>query len=283
MTETERPAFILLNSGILHRVGSCRLHVKLARALAAGGFTSLRFDFSGIGDSEQRRDSLSFEESSVVEVREAMDYLAQSRGVNNFVLMGLCSGADMGHLTAVQDNRVRGLVLIDPWAYRTPGYWFHHYGRRVFKAGVWKNWAAIRMRRMLGELSARRGPSQSNDQVSYEVPKYVRVFPPREQVSQQLADFVRRGMDIFAIFTSGMPDEYNHRSQYRRSFRDVDFGNRLRVEFMPTADHIITDLALQAWLVGEVVSWGSHLVTTPATPQPRHPTPPTQNEAETYG
>src|SRR5215204_2692196 len=87
VTPADRPAFILLNSGILHRVGSCRLHVRIARALAAAGFSSLRFDFSGIGDSEPRRDSLSFEESSRVEVREAMDYAAQTRGVRRFVLM----------------------------------------------------------------------------------------------------------------------------------------------------------------------------------------------------
>jgi pimeloyl-ACP methyl ester carboxylesterase len=216
-TGVERPAFVLLNSGILHRVGSCRLHVRLARALAASGFTSIRFDFSGIGDSEQRRDSLPYEQSSVVEVREAMDYLAQTRGVKGFVLMGLCSGADMAHLAAVQDNRVRGLMWIDPWAYRTRGYWLHHYASRLFRAQVWKNWAAIRLRRVMGEMSARRAPAESNDVVAYDVPKYVREFPPRNKVADELRAYMERGIRILAVFTSGMPDEYNHRSQVDRS------------------------------------------------------------------
>ena len=47
---TDKPAVLMLNSGILHRVGACRLHVKLARSLASEGHTVLRFDFSGIGD-----------------------------------------------------------------------------------------------------------------------------------------------------------------------------------------------------------------------------------------
>ena len=52
------PAVIMLNSGILHHVGACRLHVKLARALAPVGYTVMRFDHSGIGDSDARRETL---------------------------------------------------------------------------------------------------------------------------------------------------------------------------------------------------------------------------------
>src|SRR5436190_8757987 len=75
----DAPAVVLLNAGLLHRVGACRLHVRVARALAPAGFTSLRFDFSGMGDSEPRRDGLSFEEAAVREVQEAMDYLEKTR------------------------------------------------------------------------------------------------------------------------------------------------------------------------------------------------------------
>jgi pimeloyl-ACP methyl ester carboxylesterase len=267
--ESGRPAFILLNSGILHRVGSCRLHVRLARALARRGFTSLRFDFSGVGDSETRRDSLSFEDACRAEVREAMDYVAAARGTRNFILMGLCSGADMAHLTAVEDERVVGLMFIDPWAYRTRRYWFQHYAQRVLKAHVWKNWARIRVRRMLGEISARR-PAQSNELVTYDVPKYVREFPPREQVARDLAAFMKRGIHVLAVFTAGMVDHYNHQSQYRRSFPEVDFRDRLQVEFMPTSDHIITNLKHQEFVVNRVVEWAA---TVPVPESPRSSTP----------
>jgi len=73
------PAVLMLNPGILHRVGACRFHVHAARALAAAGATVLRFDFSGIGDSDSRKDSLSFEDAAALETREAMDYLAELR------------------------------------------------------------------------------------------------------------------------------------------------------------------------------------------------------------
>ena len=109
---------VLLNAGLLHRVGPSRLNVQIARRLAPLGHVSLRFDFSGIGDSEARRDGLPFERSSVLEVQDAMAALA-ARGVRDYTLAGLCSGADAAFLTALADTRVTGLIMMDPWIYHT--------------------------------------------------------------------------------------------------------------------------------------------------------------------
>ena len=107
------PAIILLNSGIVHRVGPNRIYVKMARYLSGLGFVVLRFDFSSIGDSQPRRDNLPFVKSAISEVREAMDYLSQSRGARQFVLMGGCSGARVSFQTACQETRVVGAFLIN--------------------------------------------------------------------------------------------------------------------------------------------------------------------------
>jgi len=108
------PAVILLNAGLVHRVGPNRLYVRMARSLAGLGFAALRFDFSGVGDSGVRSDHLPFHESSVAETREAMDYLQAVRGSNKFILAGICSGAAASFRTACRDLRVRGAVLINP-------------------------------------------------------------------------------------------------------------------------------------------------------------------------
>ena len=50
----DRPGIVILNAGVLHRVGPNRVHVQMARALAELGFTVLRFDLSSIGDSRAR-------------------------------------------------------------------------------------------------------------------------------------------------------------------------------------------------------------------------------------
>jgi hypothetical protein len=74
----------------------------------------LRFDFSGIGDSNVRTDTLPFDESTISETREAMNYLYRARRCERFVLMGICSGAKVSLKTACYDPRVVGVVLINP-------------------------------------------------------------------------------------------------------------------------------------------------------------------------
>src|SRR3954447_26582491 len=64
-----RPAVVLLNAGVLHRVGPHRLHVQLARRLAALGFASLRLDLGGIGDCVSSSNALTFRESAVADTR----------------------------------------------------------------------------------------------------------------------------------------------------------------------------------------------------------------------
>ena len=128
----ELPAVLLWNAGLLHRVGPYRLYVDLARKFADMGFLVLRFDLSGKGDSEARRENVSERERSTSDIKDAMDLLSKKNGVCKFVLLGLCSGADDAFPVGVQDSRVAGLVLLDGYGYRTLGYYLHHYGPRLF-------------------------------------------------------------------------------------------------------------------------------------------------------
>jgi pimeloyl-ACP methyl ester carboxylesterase len=107
------PAVVILNAGIMHRVGPNRLHVKIARTLAAMGLVVFRFDFSGVGDSKVREDALPFEKSALAETQEAMDCVNKVTGTERFVLMGMCSGATISFKTAYCDPRVVGAVLIN--------------------------------------------------------------------------------------------------------------------------------------------------------------------------
>jgi pimeloyl-ACP methyl ester carboxylesterase len=103
---------ILFNAGVVHRVGPNRLYVTLARRLSEFGFAVLRFDHSGIGDSLPRHDDLSFEQSSVAEGLDAMNWLAAEHGCDKFVLIGLCSGTLTAFKAAQADPRVVSLVLL---------------------------------------------------------------------------------------------------------------------------------------------------------------------------
>lgn len=112
-TQHASTAVIFLNAGIVHRVGAGRIYVKLARQLAVAGFVTLRFDFSGIGDSPVRQDGLGFPKSAVAETQDAMEFLCREKGVRKFILLGGCSGAKIAFDTARCDARVLGAMLIN--------------------------------------------------------------------------------------------------------------------------------------------------------------------------
>ncbi len=250
-----RPTFLFVNAGILHRVGTCRLHVRLARLLAAQGHRSLRFDFSGVGDSDVRRDALPFEESSVAELREAMDHLEDTTGSREFAVLGLCTGASVGLEAAVADPRIRALALIDGLAYRTARYYAERFGPRLLDASAWWNAARVRLadarRRLAG---AAEGPGSLRD-----LPPEFHGEPTRAEAEANLRDITGRGVELLCIFTGDSAHCYNYRGQYRAAFPRVDFGRLLREEYLPESDHIFTREDAQAQLLDWVGGWAREL------------------------
>lgn len=261
--DPSRPGIVFLNSGILHHIGACRLHVRLARRLAEAGFTSLRFDLSGIGDSEARKDSLTFEQSAVLEVQEAMSYLTTTKGVRDFILIGLCSGADMAFNVSQVDARVVGVVQLDAYVYRTFGYYVHHYAPRLLSVRVWKNWVM----RLIGRSSGyTKGPEPGTDYVR---PEYRRRFPPRHVVESGLRTLNDRGVDLLFLFSGGQPDHYNHRRQHARCFRAIDFQGRFQEEYYRDADHLFSGLHHQEIVDDVITTWVGRFAARPQRePQP---------------
>lgn len=246
-----RLGVIFLNSGILHHVGACRLHVRLGRRLAEAGIPSLRFDFSGIGDSEPRRDALAVEQSAVLEVQEAMDHLQRTRGVEEFALVGLCSGADMGFRVSQRDPRVVALAQLDAYAYRTPGYWVHHYAPRLFSA---RRWRSLLRRKLLGRAPERPNGGQPPGE-DYVRPEYRRRFPPKAEVEAGLRALLDRGVELIFLFSGGQADHYNHRGQHAAAFRSLGFRGRVPVEYYPGADHLFSALEHQRRVDAVLGDW----------------------------
>lgn len=104
---------ILINAGLIHKVGPNRVYVKLARELAFKGTPCFRFDYAGQGDSLHPNVSRSFENIKNTEIIQAMDAVQKNTGINRFVLIGICSGAVDAFKVSLEDNRIIGLSLID--------------------------------------------------------------------------------------------------------------------------------------------------------------------------
>jgi alpha-beta hydrolase superfamily lysophospholipase len=120
VSSRQLPAVILMNIGANHRVGNHRLYVKLARRLANAGFTVLRFDKSGIGYSRTTPDGKEndvYAASGLGDLHAAMEFLRSAFLHQEFVLGGLCSGAYFSYLAAIDDERVKGVLLMNQLVY----------------------------------------------------------------------------------------------------------------------------------------------------------------------
>lgn len=251
------PAVLLLNSGVLHHPGPCRLSVRIARCLGDQGFLVVRFDGAGIGDSEARgsRGSATQREVAVAEVAEVMDTIAETNGIRTFILFGLCSGAHTSFFAACRDPRIVGIAMIDPFAYKTWRYHLNYFLPRVSNAGAWSRLLrrqALALARRVGGMAV-VASGEANAARFVEVPELFEQ-PSRGEVAQDLRRLVARRTRILVCFTGGTLN-YNYASQYRDSFRDVEFQDLLTLRHLPEANHIVTQLDAQAAIVRDVSEW----------------------------
>jgi alpha-beta hydrolase superfamily lysophospholipase len=248
----DRPVFVILNSGIIHRVGHHRMYVRLARMLAGAGYQVLRFDLSGIGDSESRVDGLSPFEGVLADVREAVDWLVTARRARRIILVGLCSGADHSLACGVSDPRVCGLVLLDPSIPPTRGYYLRDFLRHLTRPQSWINLALGRgrrwrkVRKLLGLASDDAWENRWADLSDPEI----RTF---------LHNAYQRAMDLrmqcLMVFTSGLSHQHNYRRQILDAFPTVSFAGKLQLEYFAGCDHLFTSEADRNRLFDIVKAW----------------------------
>ncbi|HEY0231914.1 MAG TPA: hypothetical protein VGC55_11730, partial [Dokdonella sp.] len=127
-------AVILLNAGAVGRIGPNRLHVALARRLAASGVLVLRLDLSGLGDSRTRPgagENIVYHAHALDDIGVAVDW-ARSDGVSQIAVAGLCAGAYHSLGAALADQAIDTIVMINPLT-------FH------YKPGMSLDFAAFRV------------------------------------------------------------------------------------------------------------------------------------------
>lgn len=131
---------LIVVGGPQYRVGSHRQFVLLARYLAQHGVPTFRFDYRGMGDSDgPRRAFFDVDE----DLRAAIDALCQAApSVKRVVIWGLCDAASATMIYAPKDDRVVGLIVLNPWVREDQSQAVaqlkHYYGQRVLSGAFWK-------------------------------------------------------------------------------------------------------------------------------------------------
>lgn len=130
---------VIVTGGPQYRVGSHRQFVQVARRLADAGIPVLRFDYRGMGDSDG--ESVSFENAHR-DIEAAIDCLiVRLPTLKKVVLWGLCDAASALMMYGHLDDRVVGMVLLNPWVRTERGQAkaliTHYYARRLLSPGFW--------------------------------------------------------------------------------------------------------------------------------------------------
>ncbi len=243
-----RLVVLLLNAGVIHRVGPHRLHVKLARALAEYGLGCVRLDLSGVGDSRAPRDAADFRTQAGNDIHAVMDTVSARFGCADFALVGLCSGAAHAQAAAVKDPRVKAVFLIDGYMY--PSWRGRlHFARRMAQAYGWWE-AGTRISRGLWAAFRHRlaGPAPSVDATPE---------PQRDPAdfSRDMQALTARGVHVSLMFTGSVLEVFAYPHQLRDQFAGAAWLEKVRYVFEPDVDHTLTLQASQQLLRQRLEEW----------------------------
>jgi pimeloyl-ACP methyl ester carboxylesterase len=209
---------ILLNAGAVPRVGPNRLHVSLARKLAARGALVLRLDLSGIGDSAPRpgcEENVVYSDQAVRDVAAAVLWVRR-QGAREVAVVGLCSGAYHAFKAAVAGEQIDTVVPINPLTFfYTPGMPLdfaafrvtedvQRYQKSVRSAASWKKLLRgdvdlRRVARVVAERARAMAEHKARD-----VLRQLRV-PLRDDLGSEILALHRRGVAMRFIFAGSDP------------------------------------------------------------------------------
>ena len=245
-------AVLLSNTGMHHRVGPFRLNVKLARAFARVGIPTLRFDRSGLGDSAPRTTAGNDHDHALLDTADAMNCLATRHGIQQFVLIALCSGVDVAHDMTLRDTRVIGAAFIDGYAYSTPGFRWRRTLPRLFD---------ITRARRFFRRRAHRAQNAEFFAISQETTAqvFVRELPTLARFRDEVRAMATRGARVLMVYTGAMGLHVNHPDQlYEMIGTDVSRRD-IGVLWLPEADHLFSATAARVRLQDRIVSWLNEL------------------------
>jgi pimeloyl-ACP methyl ester carboxylesterase len=252
--EIRRRAVILLNVGAEHHVGSSRIHVSLARRWACHGYTVLRLDLAGVGDSgtrPSRPEDEVFPPSALQDVSAAIDFIRSQYGIVDITLGGLCSGGYHSLRAAVAGFTVNRVLIVNPMNFfwkegltaeslqysvdvaRDLGF----YRERLLSLTIWK-------RILTGNLDVRRlvrivlkRPLLTLESFLRDAARRMRIPLPND-LGRELEQIAARGVRVVFVFSRGEPGIDLLKMQGGSSVKRL--GGNCRIHIINSADHIFT-------------------------------------------
>ncbi|MDE2400633.1 MAG: alpha/beta hydrolase [Burkholderiales bacterium] len=243
---------VLSNSGVIPRSGPHRMNVHLARRFAQMGIPSIRFDMSGLGDSQRSSGTLPVLTQWVADTRTVMDAAQSHFQCNRFFMVGFCSGAEVAHLVALEDPRMRAAVLWDLYAYPTLQSRLRTFLYRLQRAGLLG--LARKLQARLQQAMHRTDQAAPDNSLGQRAIEASQV-PPREEYARRIQTLVDGGVELLVAYCGGEPEWFNHADQFRNMFSGHDFIDRVAVSYLSDCDHLLTRREAQQAFSDMTVQW----------------------------
>ena len=269
---------VIITGGPQYRAGAHRMFTRLARALAAAGHPTLRFDLRGMGDSEGEFTGFEHTAPDVGAAIEAL--LARCIQVRHIVLWGLCDGASAAllYLHATGDSRVRGLCLVNPWVRSAHSlartHVKHYYAQRLLQGEFWRKLmrggiGAAALAGLAGSLRAAWGSAHATGSTPFQgcMAQAWNAFDGKILLLLSGQDYTAK--------------EFLEHAGTEPLWRGALDRPWLQREDCAEADHTFSSLVSSAWLLGRTLAWlqahpmqppaGSNTaIPPPAAPGVRH-------------
>ncbi len=221
----KRQTIILVNAGLVAKYGPFRMYTSIARRLAKLGFNVFRFDLGDIGNSQPANLTSSLKIRTSKEIRAALDYLQSSFDSEEFILGGLCSGAEDSYRYAEEDLRVVGLILIDPFAYRTNGFLIHDFMYRIWR----------KVLRTFIYSVPEKDKKNLPDEGALNFIDYKQI--DRDESERILNTLLKRNVWLHFLYTDGKISQFNHKSQLKKMFPELKNYSNFALDYLPYIEH----------------------------------------------
>ncbi|MEO6688512.1 MAG: alpha/beta hydrolase [Dokdonella sp.] len=252
-TGEARCAVILLNAGAIGRIGPNRLAVAFARELAMRGYLVLRFDQSGIGDSDTRKSGVEntvYSEQAIDDVGVAVAWVRQL-GVSEITVAGLCSGAYHALKAAQAAQPIDAVIAINPLTFDyKPGMPLDfaafrvtadaaRYNNAMRNTQSWRKLlrGQVDVRRVARVLAHRAGALVGRH--AKNVLRRLRV-PLRNDLGSALLGIARRGVAMHFLFAATDPGHTMLNEQGGTVVKRLAEDGRLSIRIIEGPDHTFT-------------------------------------------
>ena len=233
-SEATPRVLVLFNAGLMPRSGAFRLHVELARALAAQGITTVRCELPGVGDA-------SGEMPWPAWPRAVLDRICAETGCSTVAVGGVCSAADDAWRLAQVDRRVEALLMVD--AYATGGLWLQWGRLGLLRRRGWRQRI-----RALSQLLKRTPATEASDDD-------LRAWPRPDQARAGMEALCKRGARMLFLYTGGAGSYFLHPRQFKATWGRVADGRQVRFSHWRDCDHLMFRPEARVRLADTVGAW----------------------------